>query len=123
MRRALLITLLCLSCGGRERQREPVELPQAMNDSLPFAYPLELWDHKISGETILLLRISELGAVDSVLISKSSGYAEFDSSAVQGARQMRFTPGKQGERRVAMWTRLPVKFARDTARKMGLGGQ
>lgn len=94
-----------------------------LTDSVPFVYPVELWDHKISGQTILLLRISELGAVDSVLISTPSGYDEFDSAAVQGARILRFTPGRQGERRVAMWTKLPVRFARDTSLQMGIGGE
>lgn len=123
MRRILLISWLCMACNGSPAERPPVELPQAISDSLPFEYPLQLWDNHISGETLLLLRISELGAVDSVLVAKTSGYAEFDSAAVQGARVMRFTPGKQGERRVAMWTKLPVRFARDTTRKMGLGGE
>jgi TonB family protein len=117
----VLIALLS-GCGGASKtDSDPIELPQVLNDTLPFTYPLELWDNRISGETMLLLRISELGAVDSVVIGKSSGFAEFDSAALQGARVLRFTPGKQGERRVAMWTKLPVKFARDTTKKMGLG--
>lgn len=91
-----------------------------MSDSTPFVYPVDLWDRNVSGQTILLLRISELGAVDSVMIATPSGQPAFDSAAVQGARTMRFTPGRQGERRVAMWTKLPVRFARDTI-AMGLG--
>ncbi|MGQ0561705.1 MAG: energy transducer TonB [Gemmatimonadota bacterium] len=101
----------------------PIEPPQVLSDSAPFVYPLELWDRKLSGQTILLLRITELGAVDSVLVATTSGYERFDSAALQGARTMRFTPGRQGERRVAMWTKLPVRFARDTARQMGLGAE
>ena len=98
----------------------PIEPPQSMSDSTPFVYPVELWDQNISGQAILLLRISEFGVVDSVLIATSSGHDPFDSAAVQGARTMKFTPGRQGERRVAMWTKLPVRFARDTV-AMGLG--
>jgi TonB family protein len=98
----------------------PIEPPQSMNDSTPFVYPVELWDQNVSGQTILLLRISELGVVDSVMIATPSGHDQFDSAAVQGARTMKFTPGRQGERRVAMWTKLPVRFARDTV-AMGLG--
>jgi TonB family protein len=99
----------------------PIEPPEALSDTVPFTYPLELWDHNISGQTMLLLRISELGVVDSVVVATPSGYWEFDSAAVQGARIMRFAPGRQGERRVAMWTRLPVRFVRDTTPRMGLG--
>ncbi|HEX6559637.1 MAG TPA: energy transducer TonB [Longimicrobiales bacterium] len=117
------LTLLLAACGEDEPAQLPVEPPQVVSDSTPITYPLELWDQRISGETVLLVRISELGAVDSVLVGKSSGYQEFDSAAVQGARNMRWSAGKQGERRVAMWAKLPVRFARDTAKKMGLGGE
>lgn len=116
------VTLL-LACADSEQPQEAIEPPEVLSDSTPIAYPVELWDERISGETVLLVRISELGAVDSVLVEKSSGYAEFDSAAVQGARTMRWSAGKQGPRRVAMWAKLPVRFARDTAKKMGLGGQ
>jgi TonB family protein len=113
--------LFCLGCA--EPPEVPIEPPQAMSDSMPFVYPVELWDHKISGQTIVLIRVSELGSVDSVMVATTSGYEEFDSAAVQGARTMKFTPGRQGERRVPMWTKMPVRFARDTTKAMGLGGE
>lgn len=118
-RRALAVCrrsflLVFVSCGAPHETT--VEPPQAIGDSLPFVYPVELWDNGVAGQTILLLRISELGTVDSVQIETPSGYEEFDSAAVRGARTMRFTPGRQGERRVPMWTKLPVRFARDTLR-------
>lgn len=114
---------LLFGLGCSEPPEVPIEPPQAMSDSMPFVYPVELWDHKISGQTIVLIRVSELGAVDSVMVATTSGYEEFDSAAVQGARTMKFTPGRQGERRVPMWTRMPVRFARDTTKAMGLGGE
>jgi TonB family protein len=110
---------LLAACGKEDTA--PIEPPQAMMDVMPFVYPVELWDQKISGETVLLVRISELGTVDSVMVATPSGFREFDSAAVQGARSMKFVAGRQGERRVPMWTKLPVRFARDTASKMGLG--
>lgn len=116
-------TGLALWLGGCAPDKaEPIELPQALSNEMPFVYPLELWDHQIEGQVMLSLRITETGAVDSVLVTRPSGYAEFDSAALQGARVIKFTPGKQGERRVAMWTKLPVTFARDTV-NMGIGGR
>lgn len=114
--------LFVVACGAVEEE-VPIEPPQVLSDSAPFEYPLELWDQKISAQTVLLLKVSELGTVDSVMVGTSSGYDQFDSAAVHGARVMKFTPGRQGERRVAMWTKLPVRFARDTAPPMGIGGE
>lgn len=114
---------LLFGFGCAEPVDVPIEPPTAISDSMPFVYPIELWDHNISGQTIVLIRVSELGVVDSVMVATTSGYEEFDSAAVQGARTMRFTPGRQGERRVRMWTKMPVRFARDTTKAMGLGAE
>lgn len=119
----LVAGLLAASACGGSADEVPIEPPQPMSDSTPFTYPLSLWDSHISGQTVLMLRISELGAVDSVMIATSSGYEAMDSAALAGARTMKFTPGRQGERRVPMWTRLPVRFARDTTQQMGIGGK
>ena len=113
---------LLFMLGCAEPVEVPIEPPQPMSDSMPFVYPVELWDRKISGQAIILIRVSELGVVDSVMISTTSGYEEFDSAAVAGARTMKFTPGRQGQHRVPMWTKMPVRFARDTTKAMGLGG-
>lgn len=86
----------------------------------PFDYPTELWDQKLEGETLLMVHVTELGGVDSVYVVQSSGQLAFDSAALRGARQLRFSPGRQGQRRVAMWTRVPVRFNLDTAPAVGL---
>ena len=123
MRGVSVLVLACTLFACGDKPDTSIEPPQSMIENPPFVYPLDLWDHRISGQTILLMRVSELGAVDSVIVGTPSGYPEFDSAAVQGARTMKWVPAKQGERRVAVWTKLPVRFARDTASKMGLGGK
>ena len=102
--------------------RDAIEPPQVLTDSVPFVYPLDLWDNNVSGQTVLLLRVSATGQVDSVVVDASSGYPEFDSAAVQGAPRLRFIAARQGERRIPMWTKVPVRFSRDTTSKMGIGG-
>jgi TonB family protein len=109
---ALLVVLVAVGCGGEE---DPVHEPIPMPDPSPIEYPIALWDRGVEGETEVLLRVNEYGDVDSVLVSKPSGYEEFDSAAIAGARQLRFSPARRGERRIAMWTRLPVRFAQDSA--------
>lgn len=104
------------ACGGNGAT---VEEPVPMPDPTPIEYPVALWDQRVQGETELMIRVNEHGDVDSVFVSKPSGYAEFDSAAVAGARDLRFTPGRRGERRVAMWTKMPVRFAQDSTATMG----
>jgi len=56
--------------------------------------------------------VSELGRVDSVEVLESSGYPAFDSAAVQGARRLRYSPARRGDRRVAVWAEVPVHFTK-----------
>ena len=111
---AVVVGLLC-ACGGDE----PIEDPVPMPEPSPVDYPVALWDRKVQGETEVLIHVNEVGDVDSVLVSETSGYAEFDSAAVQGARKLRFTPGRRGDKRIAMWTRIPVRFAQDSTATLG----
>jgi TonB family protein len=98
----------------------PIELPQPMPGDSPVVYPLELWDARVEGETILMIHVTETGAVDSAHIDRSSGLEEFDSAAIRGSRLMRFTPGARGGERRPMWTRLPVRFRREPANPASL---
>ena len=109
-----------MACGAPPE--EDIEPPQVLTDSVPFIYPVDLWDHNVSGQTVLLVRVNATGQVDSVAVDIGSGYPEFDSAAVQGAWRLRFIAARQGERRVPMWTKVPVRFARDTTTEMGIGG-
>ena len=85
-----------------------------MPDPSPIEYPVALWDRNVQGTTEVMVHVNEFGDVDSAVISTPSGYAEFDSAALAGTRQLRFTPGKRGDRHVAMWTRVPVRFSQDS---------
>lgn len=105
---------LCFLAACGESAEEPVEPPTPFPDPSPFLYPLNLWEAEIEGSAVLMIRVDERGGVDSVYVHESSRFPEFDSAAVQGARELRFSPARQGQRRIAMWTRLPVRFARDS---------
>ena len=118
----IIVLALTMTLGCGPASQEAIEPPQVLTDSVPFIYPLDLWDHNVSGQTMLLVRVSATGQVDSVAIETGSGYPEFDSAAVQGAHRLRFIAARQGERRVPMWTKVPVRFSRDTTSKMGIGG-
>lgn len=116
MKHWLVAALLFAACV----EEQPISPPMLMPDPSPFEYPVALWDMQITGETVLLVRVTRDGLVDSVTISNSSGRAEFDSAAVTGARKLRFVPGKKGDRPMGMWTKVPVRFSLDST---GAGAQ
>lgn len=109
---------LVAACGG---EQPSLESPQPLFDEVPVQYPLELWDQGVEGQTLLRVRITEEGTVDSVEVRRSSGQAAFDSAAVRGARSLRFEPARRGEDAVRVWAQVPVQFDREPVRG-GTGG-
>lgn len=100
-------------CGESDA---PLTLPQPMPGTSPVVYPTDLWDLGVQGQTLLMVRITEGGVVDSAYVLEPSAHAAFDSAAVQGALRLRFTPGRRGDRPIPLWTRLPIRFQRDSLR-------
>jgi TonB family protein len=111
--------VLCLMLQGCNGTAEELQPPIPIPDPTPIAYPEGLWDRGVQGETEVLIHIDEMGDVDSVLVAKSSGYSDFDSAAVNGVRRLRFTPGQRGDRRIPMWTKIPVRFSQDSTASLG----
>ncbi len=111
IRTLLLLLPVALSglvaCGGETDIEQPIPL----YGENPIEYPLDLWDEGVEGSTLLRVRVSEVGEVDSVEVTESSGHAGLDSAAVNGARQLRFQPGRKNGKRVRMWATLPVHFS------------
>ncbi|MDE0474648.1 MAG: energy transducer TonB [Gammaproteobacteria bacterium] len=106
---ALGIPALAACAGDGE-----VEEPAPLGDATPIEYPLEMWDQGIEGETVLQVRVNELGEVDSVAVIETSGHEPLDSAAAEGARAMRFQPGRRDGRDVPVWVRIPVQFSRQS---------
>lgn len=103
-----LLVPLCLACAGDQE----IERPTPLYGAVPIEYPLELWDQDIEGETMLKVRVTDTGRVDSVLVVRSSGHPAFDSAAVSGARDLRFQPARRSGKRIRVWARVPVHFSK-----------
>lgn len=90
----------------------PDSLPQLLNDSLPFVYPVGLYVQLINDSVTLRLHIDEFGmpVADSTRVEKGAKYAQFDSSALDGSRKLRFRPAKRGGRAVAYTVLFPIHF-------------
>ncbi|MDE2944423.1 MAG: energy transducer TonB [Gemmatimonadota bacterium] len=78
--------------------------------SSAFPYPAEALEEGTGGETLLRIRISDAGRVDSVAVMTSSGHAVLDSAAVEGARLLRYRPARHRGAPTAIWAQLPVRY-------------
>jgi protein TonB len=89
-----------------------IEQPRPLYGEDPIEYPITLWDRGIEGETLLRVRVNDMGTVDSVEVVESSGHVALDSAAVRGAKELRFSPGRRNGRRIEVWAQVPVHFSR-----------
>ena len=96
------------ACSGDQE----IESPSPLSASVPIDYPLDLWDQGVEGSSMLRVRVTDVGEVDSVVVMESSGYAAFDSSAVRGARTLKFSPARRGDKRIEVWAHVPVHFSK-----------
>lgn len=90
-------------------------LPALRGAEMPFSYPARLWRRGIEGEVLLRIHITEVGSVDSVILERSSGSAELDEIAVNGATRLVYHPAMRGDDSVAVWAVLPIRFQRQSA--------
>lgn len=108
-----LALLLALGCGARGEVEEPVPL----YGDVPVDYPTDLWDADVEGQTVLRVRVTETGGVDSVEVLEPSGYPAFDSAAVRGALRLQYRPARRGGRRITVWAEVPVHFTKGVIRQ------
>ena len=108
---AAMCALLASGMWGCSGDQE-IESPSPLSASVLIDYPLDLWDQGIEGSSVLKVRVTDLGDVDSVVVMESSGFVSFDSSAVRGARTLRFSPARQGDKRIEVWANVPVHFSK-----------
>ena len=107
-----IVGILAAVATGACAEDAPIEQPTPLYGEVPIDYPLHMWDQDKEGETILRVRVTDVGGVDSVEVLNSSGYGSFDSAAVAGARSLRFTPARRDGERIAVWAEVPVYFSK-----------
>jgi TonB family protein len=105
---ALLFVALASACAPDQE----IERPAPLYGEVPIDYPLELWDEDVEGQTLLRVRVTDTGRVDSVQVLESSGHPAFDSAAIAGARDLRFRPARRDGKRIEVWAEVPVHFSK-----------
>jgi len=99
---------LVAACAGDGE----IEQPAPLYGEMPIDYPLQLWDQDMEGQTLLRVRVTDVGGVDSVEVVESSGHPAFDSAAVVGAKELRFRPARRDGKRIEVWAKVPVHFSK-----------
>jgi len=105
---ALLGSLAALGCAGDGE----IEQPTPLYGEMPIEYPLQLWDQDMEGQTLLRVRVTDTGAVDSIEVAESSGHPDFDAAAVAGARELHFSPARRKGKRIEVWAEVPVHVSK-----------
>jgi len=104
-----LLALAPAAACGRDT---PIDRPTPLYGEVPIDYPLEMWDQDVEGETLLRVRVTDMGHVDSVVVVESSGHPAFDTAAIEGARELRFSPARRDGKRIEVWAQVPVHFSK-----------
>ena len=104
----LMIVALTSSCAADQQ----IERPTPLYGEMSIDYPLGLWDSDVEGETLLRVRVTDMGWVDSAVVLESSGHEAFDSAAIEGALELRFQPARKNGKRIEVWAEVPVNFSK-----------
>jgi TonB family protein len=92
--------------------------PVAINPVTPMSYPPALLEQGIEGRVLLRLFVDAQGKLmpDSTRLAESSGYPALDSAALNGARELRFSPALRNGRPIAAPFLQPVHFRHPRSR-------
>ena len=114
------VVAICCACSDSARGRTARrgvedgvdEAPVMVNRDLPFRYPASLYARRIQGNVTLRLFVDSNGRArpESTRIEESSGYAELDTAAIRGSRDLQFVPAKSHGEPRAVAVLFPVYF-------------
>ncbi len=92
------------AAGVKPRPLEPIDPP----------YPLGSRLCGEQGVVRLRVRVAADGRVEELEVEQSSGFPALDRSAVKAVRKVRFAPAVRGQRPVAGWLTIAVRFVLDS---------
>jgi len=86
------------------------EAHPAYRKNPPPPYPGAAKRRGIEGVVLLDVFVNAAGKVEKAAVYQSSGYAILDRTALKAVGVWIFEPGMMGDRPVAMWVRVPIRF-------------
>lgn len=90
----------------------PDQLPVMQNTKVPFHYPDALVASAARDSVVLRIFIDSLGTVrpESTRLEQKSHYPLLDTAALNGAKDLVFTPARRQGHPMAVSIKLPVQF-------------
>ena len=90
----------------------PDQLPVMQNTKVPFHYPDALVASGARDSVVLRIFIDSLGVVrpESTRVEQKSRYPLLDTAALNGAKDLVFTPARRQGRPMPVSIKLPVQF-------------
>ena len=90
----------------------PDSLPQLLNDSLPFKYPIGLYLQLVDDSVTLRLHVDTYGrpVAESTKVEVPASHAAFDSSALAGSTELIFRPAMRKGKPIAYTVLFPIQF-------------
>ena len=99
--------------GGPDLEAPVRPLKEAVplyRENPPPAYPRVARRRGCEGTVLLEVLVTEKGRVGERRVVESSGHEPLDKAALQAVKDWRFSPGRRGNRAVAMRVLVPVRF-------------
>ncbi|HTJ96416.1 MAG TPA: TonB family protein [Rhodocyclaceae bacterium] len=102
-----------LTCLAQEPGKEqPHSFPTYLKNSQP-TYPSVSRHLREQGVVMLSVLVNQLGSVEKVLLSRSSGYPRLDYAAANAVERWTFVPATRGNRTTSAWVQVPISFILD----------
>ncbi|MBL3581086.1 energy transducer TonB [Oleidesulfovibrio alaskensis] len=99
-----------LSVAGATFTLAEVDTPPRVVRTVPLKYPLVAKRSNIEGYVIVNMLVTAEGKPEQLSIQAASPAGIFEESALEAARQSRFTPGKLNGQAVDTWVQQPFEF-------------
>jgi protein TonB len=73
-------------------------------------YPFAARQLHLEGRVVLHVLVNENGRPEEMSIGQSSGAPILDQTALEKVRTWRFVPARHGDKAIAHWVNVPIRF-------------
>ncbi|MBE9521210.1 MAG: energy transducer TonB [Proteobacteria bacterium] len=98
---------------GRQRVGAVRVARPMYRENSPPTYPKRARKRGYEGTVVLQVLVNRQGRVDELRVDSTSGHAMLDRAAQGAVERWLFEPGRQGNKKMAMWVKVPVTFKLD----------